>query len=66
MTHGDLSIYEKLLRSIRERKKAVEEVLCYGPIADYTIFREQRARLRELEQMEQELKDLLNRMENND
>jgi hypothetical protein len=62
----DLSIYEKLLRSVRDRKKIVEDVLCHGPIADYVVFREQRARLRELELLEQELKDLLNKVVEND
>lgn len=59
---SDLPIYEKLLKSIRDRKKSVEDMLCNGPIADYVVFRETRARLRELELLEQELKDLLNRV----
>lgn len=66
MLNSDLSIYEKLLRSIRERKKDIEQALCYGPIADYVVFREQRAKLAELFGMEQELKSLLDKMVQND
>lgn len=64
MAHGDLLPYEKLLRFIRERKKAVEETLLYGGIGDFTIFREQRAKLSELAALEQELKALLDKVEN--
>lgn len=66
MLNSDLSIYEKLLRSIRDRKKEIEQGLCYGPIADYVVFREQRAKLHEVHGMEQELKSLLDKMVQND
>lgn len=66
MQSDDLSIYDKLLRAIRSRKSAIEQTLCYGAISDHTVFREQRARLSELAFLEQELKDLLNKMVQND
>lgn len=66
MTYSDLSIYEKLLRSIRDRKNQIEENLCVGSIPDFTVFREQRARLSELAFLEQELKSLLDKMVQND
>lgn len=59
MAYGDLPIYEKLLRRIRERKKLVEETLLQGAVPDHTAFREQRARLNELVALEQDIKDLL-------
>jgi hypothetical protein len=64
VAHGDLLPYEKLLRFIRDRKRAVEETLLYGGIGDFTIFREQRAKLSELTSLEQELKALLDKVEN--
>ena len=66
MSYSNLSIYEKLLRSIRDRKREIEQALCYGPIADYVVFREQRAKLHELHGVEQELKSLLDKMVQND
>jgi hypothetical protein len=62
----DLSIYEKLLRTIRDRKSVFEQSIAYGSIPDFTAFREQRAKLSELAFLEQELKDLLNKVVEND
>ena len=64
MAHGDLLPYEKLLRFIRDRKRLVEETLLYGGISDFTVFREQRAKHNELTLLEQELKSLLDKVEN--
>jgi hypothetical protein len=58
----DLYIYEKLLKNIRERRKLVEETLCEGPVADFTAFKELRARLGELAVIEQDLKSLLRKV----
>lgn len=66
MLVGDLPIYEKLLRSIRDRRSQLEGLILRGPMADYTVFREHRARLNELDLMEQELKSLLDKMVQND
>ena len=56
-----LYIYEKLLRIIRERKKSVNDTICHGAVADFVSFKELRAKLVELDYIEQELKDLLER-----
>lgn len=66
MSYGDLSIYEKLLRSIRDRRNQLEDLVLRGPVGDYTIFREYRGRINELELLEQELKSLLDKVVEND
>lgn len=63
MAFGDLQVYEKFFRKIRERQGDVRKALTEGVVADFTTFKEQRARLRELEDMEQVLKDLLEKAE---
>ena len=55
-----------MLKNVRERKKSVEEALCFGPVADFTAFKELRARLLELATTEQDLKDLLNKVSDSD
>jgi len=62
----DLYFYEKMLKNVRERKKSVEEALCFGPVADFTAFKELRARLLELATTEQDLKDLLQKVSDSD
>lgn len=66
MAHSDLSIYDKLLRTIRDRKEVIANALLHGAISDFTIFKEQRGRLNELELLEQELKTLLTKMVKDD
>ena len=63
---NELYIYENMLKNIRDRQDVVREALCYGPVADFTAFKELRARLNELAQTEQDLKDLLEKVDNND
>lgn len=62
----DLSIYEKLLRVIRDRRKSVEETITNGVVPDFSAFRELRAKLGELAYVEQELKSLLDKVTSND
>lgn len=62
----DLSIYEKLLKVIRERRKSVEDTITNGIVPDFSAFRELRAKLGELAYVEQELKSLLNKVTSND
>ena len=62
----DLSIYEKLLKVIRERRKSIEDTLSNGIVPDYSAFRELRAKLGELAYIEQELKALLDKVVEND
>jgi hypothetical protein len=55
-----------MLKNIRQRKEAIVENLCFGSVSDFTAFKELRARLAELALTEQELKDLQNRMTENE
>ena len=59
---NDLYFYENTLKLIRERRQSVTDTLLEGAVADYTTFKELRARLSELAAIEQELKDLLKRI----
>tara|TARA_R100000664_G_C2755900_1_gene143678 strand:- start:1029 stop:1220 length:192 start_codon:yes stop_codon:yes gene_type:complete len=61
---NDLYIYENMIKLLQQRRKSVEETICYGAVGDYTAFKELRAKLSELAQTEQELKDLLERVNN--
>tara|TARA_R110000796_G_scaffold12566_4_gene41477 strand:+ start:1811 stop:2107 length:297 start_codon:yes stop_codon:yes gene_type:complete len=61
-----LYICEKLLKLIRERKKATIDTLSHGAISDFVNFKETRARIIEQEYIEQEIKNLLESKENND
>ena len=55
-----------MLKNVRDRQSLLKEAICVGPIADFTAFKELRARLDELAQTEQDLKDLLEKVNNND
>ena len=59
---NDLYIYDNLLKLIKERRESVIEAICYGPVGEFTAFKELRAKLGELAQTEQDLKTLLNRI----
>lgn len=59
---NDLYFYENMLKSVRERQKSYQDCICHGPVADFTVFKELRAKIAELAQTEQDLKDLLNRV----
>jgi|TARA_R100000995_G_scaffold84098_1_gene61766 hypothetical protein len=63
---NELYIYENMLKNVRDRQDVVREALCYGPVADFTAFKELRARLNELAQTEQDLKDLLKKVNENE
>ncbi len=63
---NELYIYENMLKMIRERRESVTETVCYGPVADFTAFKELRAKLGELAKTEQDLKDLLKRVSDTD
>ena len=51
---------------MRERQDMVREALCFGPVPDFTAFKELRARLGELAITEQDLKDLLKKVTNDE
>ena len=63
---SDLYIYEKMLKNVRERQNVVKDALCFGPVPDFTAFKELRARLGELAITEQDLKDLLEKVTDDD
>ena len=59
---NELYIYENMLKNVRDRQSLIQEPLCFGPVSDFTAFKELRARLGELAQTEQDLKDLLEKV----
>ena len=61
-----LYFYEKSLKIIRKRQEDIRETICHGPVNDFESFRELRAKLQELVIIEQDLKDLLEKVDNND
>ena len=63
---SDLYIYDKMLKNVRERQNVVKDALCFGPVPDFTAFKELRARLGELAITEQDLKDLLEKVIDDD
>tara|TARA_X000001388_G_C2163389_1_gene97017 strand:+ start:316 stop:510 length:195 start_codon:yes stop_codon:yes gene_type:complete len=63
---SDLYIYEKMLKTIRDRRKSIEETITYGAVADFSAFQDLRAKLAELAFLEQELKSLHNKVTEND
>ena len=59
---NELYIYENMLKNVRDRQSMLKEAILFGPVADFTAFKELRARLGELAQTEQDLKDLLEKV----
>ena len=59
---NDLYFYENMIKVVRERSETVKETILYGAVADYTAFKELRAKLGELAQTEQDLKTLLEKV----
>ena len=59
---SDLYIHEKLLNIIRERKELIGQQIIEGQIEDFSAFKELRARLAELANIEQELLALLKKV----
>ena len=62
---GDPSyfLFERMLKRLKERRQGIQEALSYGAVQDYTAFRELRASLSEIETTEQDLRDLLKRID---
>ena len=55
-----------MIKKIEDREKSIVETLCFGAVIDYTAFKEMRARLSEISLTKQELKDLLQKVDDND
>ena len=62
----DLHYSGMMLRTIRERQFTLKEHLTGGAVIDFTTFQSLRARLRELEGLEDDLQSLLKGNEEND
>ena len=62
----DLYIYDNMLKILRQRQSQLQESLCFGSVPDFTEYKEQRAVLAELATIEQELKNLLERVKDTD
>jgi|TARA_R100000664_G_C2753428_1_gene140836 hypothetical protein len=62
----DLYIYDNMLKILRQRQSQLQESLCFGSVPDFTAYKEQRAVLAELATIEQELKNLLERVKDTD
>ena len=62
----DLYIYDNMLKILRQRQSQLQESLCFGSVPDFTAYKEQRAVLADLATIEQELKNLLERVKDTD
>ena len=63
---NDRYYYENMIKKLEDREKYIVETLCFGAVIDYTAFKEMRARLSEISLTKQELKDLLQKVDDND
>jgi hypothetical protein len=63
---NDRYFYDNLMKKLEDREKSIVETLCFGSVIDYTAFKEMRARLSEISLTKQELKDLLQKVDDND
>ena len=56
-------LFERMLKRLKERRQGIQEAISYGVVPDYTAFRELRASLSEIGTTEQDLRDLLKRID---
>ena len=63
---NDKYFYDNLLKQLEERENSIKETICFGAVIDYTAFKEMRARLSEISKTKQDLKDLLQKVDDND
>lgn len=59
----DLYIYDKIVSILKERQRSLEEQLLYGSVENFEAYKEVRARLSELATLQQEVKLLLKKVE---
>ena len=59
----DLYIYDRIVNILKERQRSLEEQLLYGSVENFEAYKEVRARLSELATLQQEVKLLLNKVE---
>ena len=60
---SDLYIHEKVRNIIQDRKKLLAAQLVHGSVEDFSAFKDLRARIAELANIEQELDALLKKVE---
>ena len=61
-----ISLAEAVFRLLRERREAVHDLLIYDNVANMEQYRELMGGLKALDHVEQELKSLLDKQEQND
>ena len=59
----DLYIYDRIVNILKERQRSLEEQLLYGSVENFEAYKEERARLSELATLQQEVKLLLKKVE---
>ena len=59
----DLYIYDRIVSILKERQRSLEEQLLYGSVENFEAYKEVRARLSELATLQQEVKLLLKKVE---
>ena len=59
----DLYIFDRIVNILKERQRSLEEQLLYGSVENYEAYKEVRARLSELATLQQEVKLLLKKVE---
>ena len=63
---NDRYYYDNLLKKLEDRENSIKETICFGAVIDYTAFKEMRARLSKISKTKQDLKDLLEKVDNDD
>ena len=59
----DLYIYDRIVNILKERQRSLEEQLLYGSVENFEAYKEVRASLSELATLQQEVKLLLKKVE---
>lgn len=63
---GDIFLAEAILRILRERRSAIVDLMQYGNVKSMEQYRELMGNMEALNHVEQELKSLLEKQEQND
>jgi hypothetical protein len=63
---SDIYIIDRLFKVIRERRETVTEAITEGSVQDYAAFRHLRGKLEVWKEVEEEIRFLLKRQDNQD
>lgn len=63
---SDIYIIDRLFKVIRERRDTVTEAITEGSVQDYAAFRHLRGKLEVWKEVEEEIRFLLKRQDNQD